>query len=116
MIETLEDMQEILGDPIDGEERVIIEGDIGCINYVKNQLETSFEVTIWTHGWTVEQIKNENKLLTANGISNFWDETMNAFFCFKNDKDMWQYYDLIKEKVGMKIWPQSINDIDNKDE
>lgn len=55
MIESLEDMQEVLGDPIEGEERIVIHGAEEAVDFIKKQLEVSFEVTIWTHGWTMSR-------------------------------------------------------------
>lgn len=105
-------MQEVLGDPIEGEERIVIHGAEEAVDFIKKQLEVSFEVTIWTHGWTHEQIKREAKFLTENKIVGIWDETLNGFLCFKNQEDMDKFYEGIQKELDIEICRLSMEELE----
>lgn len=111
-METLEEMNEVLGEPVEGEKRIIIEDPVEVIKYIKEQLKTSFEVTIWTEGWTAEQIAVECKTLTECGIVNCWDETINAFLCFRNKEDMNSFYERLQKELDIEISKQPIENLE----
>lgn len=111
-MKSLEEMEEVLGKPVEGEWRITINDGVEVIKFIKKQLETSFEVTLWTHGWTKEQIQVEAKFLTECGITYSWDETMNGFLCFRTKEDMNSFYEKLQKELDIEISKQPIENLE----
>lgn len=96
---TLEQMDEVLGAPADGESRMILRGrEEDLKKKICELLETNFSVTIWTKGWTEEEIIAESRMLEEWRIVWCWDEMMEAFLCFRSEEDMMGFYQKLAEE------------------
>lgn len=99
---TLEDMNEVLGEPVDGERREIVEGPEEAVRTIKESLKENFSCTVWTHGWTENEKIHESRFLTENGIVHCWDKNMDAFLCFRSTEDLVGFYERLKKDLAEK--------------
>lgn len=101
-LETVEEMNEVLGEPIDGERREVVSGADKLLETIKESLKTNFSCTIWTHGWSEDETIKESRFLTENGIVHCWDKNMNAFLCFRSTEDLVGFYEKLKVDLAEK--------------
>ena len=101
-LETVEEMNEVLGEPIEGERREMVSGADEAIRTIKESLKTNFSVTVWTRGWTEDEIINESRFLTENGIVHCWDEHIDAILCFRSTEDLVGFYERLKKDLAEK--------------
>jgi hypothetical protein len=52
---------------------------------------------LWTYEHPIEQIKEEDLLLTKEGIVHCYDEVLDAFLCFNTREDMIGFYEKLKK-------------------
>lgn len=99
-LETLEEMNEVLGEPVEGERREVVSGPDEAIRTIKESLKTNFSVTIWTHGWTEDEKINESRFLTENEIVHCWDKYIDAILCFRSTEDLVGFYENLKADLA----------------
>lgn len=95
-LETIEEMNKVLGEPIDGEKREVVSGADELLETIKESLKTNFSCTIWTHGWSEDDKIHESRFLTENGIVHSIDEHIDAILCFRSTEDLVGFYEKLK--------------------
>jgi len=94
-----ERLDEYLGPPQEGEKRVYDVKRESICQTIKDALKTNFEVTLWTYECHQDQIKEDDYLLTKEGIVHYHDKVMNGFLCFRTESDMIAFQKRIKEEL-----------------
>ena len=97
-----ERLEEHLGPATEGEHRIFGLGETELIATIKENLKNSFSCTLWTFEHPAEQIREEDELLTREGIVHCYDEVIDAFLCFNSVKDMNKFYLRIQEDMKKK--------------
>ena len=90
-------LQRHLGPREEGEMRIFGLGSKDLISAIKTNLKNSFCCTLWTYEHPIEQIKEEDILLTKEGIVHCYDEVLDAFLCFNSKEDMIGFYEKLKK-------------------